>query len=708
MPVDGVAQPVHVYDLLKVKAAVAEVLQRAVLRCDAAGERVHQAGDDAVAQDMRQVLHVGRQLAAEQYVHDAAVHAPPVVDGAAVGAGFVARPAAVQHAAHDVFIQLAPVPERRGEVLQHAARADQKGAELAVGAPRHRRVAARDDLDALAGEDGQGFFLLRQAGPEQLDLDAGVGHARAQRKGVDAGRHAVAGVVGHIADAVAVGHGPGDGAGDELGLIHAGIVGADAGVGHLHRAVEDAHLGVFDGGAQRRAHQLGAGGKDDVGALGNGFFDEFVGVFAGRGVKVRHRFDLAGKGCVQLGAAELMLAGPGADLGRVLVHERHLEVGGRRRADAGQNALDERIGRLGFGRFGRFGADGDGVLGLQGQHVVPQRVELFVQLGGRVGGQLLPGVQAQQQQHDVAGRAAQRVAAAGLERLADPVVQRERIGAVLIAPHFFGAFAHGLLQARKAARLGEAQRVGVDERVVVHELVVQAHFGRVIVAGHDAGDVGRHAAGAKEFEHAGALVALLHIKAAHVLKAFQRLADAFVQVGGAEVGPLGGKLGAAAQQRHKVAGKRRRAPRRLGAHQQVQRHLDEAQRQLVFDLDVLQDIVQHRQKRRLTGRGLFAVVPLGQFLRFQVVFQCLCVRHGKVLLWQFIQIHIFCFVQSDYNTMRCKLQFFAVRALTRCARPWGRSSACARRRSVRPGRYPGRFARASPRCGCCSAPAPAS
>ena len=109
--------------------------------------------------------HVRGKLAAEQHVHDTAVHAPPVVDGAAVGAGFIPHPAAVQHAVHHILVELAPVPEGRSQILQYAARTDEEGAELPLGAARHRGVAARNHRDALAGKDGQRVLLVGQAGP---------------------------------------------------------------------------------------------------------------------------------------------------------------------------------------------------------------------------------------------------------------------------------------------------------------------------------------------------------------------------------------------------------------------------------------------------------------------------------------------------------------------------------------------------------------
>ena len=72
----------------------------------------------------------------------------------------------------------------------------------------------------------------------------------AQREGVDRSGYAENGVGGDIADAVIACHGPGDGAGDEFGFVDPPVVGADAGIGLIHGAVEKTHLGVFHGGLQ--------------------------------------------------------------------------------------------------------------------------------------------------------------------------------------------------------------------------------------------------------------------------------------------------------------------------------------------------------------------------------------------------------------------------------------------------------------------------
>ena len=78
---------------------------------------------------------------------------------------------------------------------------------------------------------------------------------------------------------------------------------------------------MLDCRAQTGAHQLGAGGEHDVCAVGDGGFDQQVGVPAGHSVEVGKGLHLALKHAVQLGAAKLVLAGPGTGLRGALMDE---------------------------------------------------------------------------------------------------------------------------------------------------------------------------------------------------------------------------------------------------------------------------------------------------------------------------------------------------------------------------------------------------
>ena len=137
------------------------------------------------------------------------------------------------------------------------------------------------------------------------------------------------------------------------------------------------YLRVPDGGAQGRAYQLGAGRKNDIRTVGDGLLDKGIGVLARDGVEVGCRLDLALKHSVQLGAAKLMLACPGAGAGGALMHKGNLQMAGR-----GVLAGQDKIQQAGLFRGGGLVADLHGVRFLQGQNIVPQGVELFAQLAG--------------------------------------------------------------------------------------------------------------------------------------------------------------------------------------------------------------------------------------------------------------------------------------------------------------------------------------
>ena len=183
------------------------------------------------------------------------------------------------------------------------------------------------------------------------------------------------------------------------------------------------------------------------------------------------------------------------------------------------------------------------------------------------------------------------------------------------------------MQAGIAAGLGEGQQIVLHDRVKVHELVVHLHGGVVAVLRHDAGDIAGDAAGVKILQHADALIALLHVEAAHVLIAGDGVTDALIQMGHAQVDPLGGKLGLETEQRHKVGRKRRCAARGLGTNEQLQRDLYLAERDLVLHRDVLQNIVQYGQKRRLPGVHLLAVIALALPQGFLVAIDSICTVH---------------------------------------------------------------------------------
>ena len=217
----------------------------------------------------------------------------------------------------------------------------------------------------------------------------------------------------------------------------------------------------------------------------------------------------------------------------------------------------------------------------------------------------------------------------GQKRLLDPVVERHDLDAVLIAPLFIRPLAEDLLQAGIAAGLGKGQQIGLGDGVIVHELVVHLD-GRVLaVLRHDADDIAQNAGRVKVFQHTDALVALLHIEATHILIAAHRVADALVHMGNAQADPLCRKLGTLLKQRHEVGRKGRRPPGCFGTDHQVERDVHLPERELVFHRDILQDVVQHRQKRRLPGDHLLTVIALAHPQGFLVTFNGIGTRHSQ-------------------------------------------------------------------------------
>ena len=242
--------------------------------------------------------------------------------------------------------------------------------------------------------------------------------------------------------------------------------------------------------------------------------------------------------------------------------------------------------------------------------------------------QVIHLVQADEQQQNIPHGGTHGGAAPGVIGLLGPVIQRKNVRPLVIRPFFPGGFAQGLLQAGIAALLGEGQVVHTADGVKLHKLVVLPDLRVIAVLGHNAGHVGRDGIRPEILQHADTLVAFLYIETAQILKAADRVTDALFHMGHTQRYPLGGKFGFGAQQRQEVGGKRRRAPRRLGAHHQFQRDLHRTDGQLVFDILILQDVIQHRQIRILARRHFFAVIPLRSFLRVGVFFQRFHSGHG--------------------------------------------------------------------------------
>ena len=161
-------------------------------------------------------------------------------------------------------------------------------------------------------------------------------------------------------------------------------------------------------------------------------------------------------------------------------------------------------------------------------------------------------------------------------RLAEIVVDARELVALVVRPLLVRSLAHRLEQRVVAALFRELEEVDLAVFVELDILEIDVDvLSRVL--GHDADDMGGNRDRVEEFEHADALVALLHIVAVHVFVRLDRLADALVEMRLAQPLPLVGELGFLVEDRHEVGGKRRHSALCLGADDEFRGHLKHAE-----------------------------------------------------------------------------------------------------------------------------------
>ena len=172
------------------------------------------------------------------------------------------------------------------------------------------------------------------------------------------------------------------------------------------------------------------------------------------------------------------------------------------------------------------------------------------------------------------------MASQGNELLPEHGVKGRKVQSVVLGPAFPRGLAHQGLELGIASGAAEVHIVDLGQLIKIQKLVVDPVF-QAVVPGRDqpgdsAGDLYRPVA----FQHRHPLVALLDIEAVHELVGQNGVLDALFQVGLAEVGPLGGKLGVRLQQRHEVGRKGCVSSAGLGAHDALGRDLHQTRRLL--------------------------------------------------------------------------------------------------------------------------------
>ena len=145
-------------------------------------------------------------------------------------------------------------------------------------------------------------------------------------------------------------------------------------------------------------------------------------------------------------------------------------------------------------------------------------------------------------------------------------IPRRKAAPLVARPHVLRLKAQSRLKSGKAAGAGKIQLIQPCKLVKAHEFVIDLNRRILGIFGnnprYNALDSGRTVA----FQHTHPFVALLHIKAAHIFTAPDRIPNALVaQMGFTKADPFAGKFRVHAQQRHEIPRQRCLPARALGA-----------------------------------------------------------------------------------------------------------------------------------------------
>ena len=166
--------------------------------------------------------------------------------------------------------------------------------------------------------------------------------------------------------------------------------------------------------------------------------------------------------------------------------------------------------------------------------------------------------------------------------------------------------------------------VYLGQLIKIQKLVVDTVFQTVVLFRDEPCDRARDPDRIKILEHRYTFVAFQHVEFVQKFVGNDGGVDALVQMGVAQVRPLARKLGVRLKQWHKVRCKSGVAAAGLCTDDAFRRELHKAQRLLRHDVHIDQNIVQHRQIRRLAARHAGAVSTLAALQCVLIIFQHSC------------------------------------------------------------------------------------
>ena len=476
------------------------IFDAAVLGDDPAGKGVDLPVADALAQNLAQRAQALGQLIGKFDADGAGIHAQPVI---AAGTVLIPLQRAGEDAPDHGLIELAPDPHRRTQGDQVTLVVHQVGAvvaEIQVHLGVHRHIPVGHHPDAVGKEIRLGRTL--HARPAQLDLRPGVGEQRAQGKGIDGGGDAIDGIGGDVADAVILGHGSGDGAGDELRLKNPPVIGADAGIGLIQGAAEEINLGIFHRRLQDGVGHLGHRGKHHLRPLVHRLLDKLLRLLRGVALEIAVDGDLVAHHLLQIFPALVVPHSPAAGGGAEGVDKGHIQM-----IRQGDPAEDAGLGILDF--------RGDVYRRLGGGHDIrPEACHALFQLRRAQGGQAFKGIQLQPQQQRLLRQDIQLLGVHRSQRLPEVLEAGIEAAPLLLRPYFAGLLADQGKQLSVILGVAELDSVDMGGLKEVQKFIV-CHNARLLgLCGHHPLDHRRNPRRIEIAQDADTLVALLHVEIA--------------------------------------------------------------------------------------------------------------------------------------------------------------------------------------------------
>ena len=324
----------------------------------------------------------------------------------------------------------------------------------------------------------------------------------------------------------------------------------------------------------------------------------------------------------------VMLPDPRAFLRRAFMYERRAE------RPAGDHPPGQQPEKPGAGCFRlRVGLHLDLSAPRVGGQLRPDRADGFFQLRRPQHAQIAQRIRVQPHQKRFRRRDG-RLLAELVIGCAEGIERGQKRTLFPVRPDVVGVKAQRGLQLGIVADAVEMHLIQAAQPVKVQKFIIDPHSRIIGIDRQNARDIRADGRRVEALEDADALVALLHVEAAHIFKATDGIRDARVaQVRLAERDPLACKLRPKIQKRHEIRGKRRLPPRRICADDLRDGNVQYAEIDAARDRAAAQPFLEHLRIRIASAVDAIAVAFLPGLERLPELLQRLLSAHIRHLLF---------------------------------------------------------------------------